>query len=170
MSTLCPGSSKTNPDCLNRERFPVDQQEPCTCEDLRPVLVGEWSDCILQDNTQVVIQFWIILAFPVTGLDVIPSSFSSMFPSGPVLVEGMFRPLLVGQHDNFFTSIIPQNIYILHRYTQCIVLGLYRESTCYRRLRRCSSTTRARPESSKASSLHSAYDSGISSYHRIWMR
>ncbi|KAK7474871.1 hypothetical protein BaRGS_00033873, partial [Batillaria attramentaria] len=47
------GESKIIPECKNKNRFPLDEQEDCKCDSLRPVVIGDWSDCILQPPDEV---------------------------------------------------------------------------------------------------------------------
>ncbi|XP_070183544.1 thrombospondin type-1 domain-containing protein 7A-like, partial [Littorina saxatilis] len=51
------GDSKTNPDCRNQNKYPLDEQEACVCDSLRPVVIGQWSDCILRPSEEVGAKF-----------------------------------------------------------------------------------------------------------------
>ncbi|XP_012942824.1 thrombospondin type-1 domain-containing protein 7A [Aplysia californica] len=44
------GPSKDNPDCRNTDLYPRDQHEECVCNERKPILVGGWSDCIIQSG------------------------------------------------------------------------------------------------------------------------
>ncbi|KAL8558647.1 hypothetical protein ACOMHN_022569 [Nucella lapillus] len=51
------GASKTNPECKNQNKYQLDEHEDCVCDSLRPVVIGEWSDCILQPPDEVGAKF-----------------------------------------------------------------------------------------------------------------
>ncbi|CAG5115297.1 unnamed protein product, partial [Candidula unifasciata] len=43
--------SKNNPKCHDLELYPRDQHQDCVCDSVQSVVIGGWSDCIIQSNT-----------------------------------------------------------------------------------------------------------------------
>lgn len=49
-SIFCSGRSKKKEHCLNEGSYPLEETEPCPCEEFLSQPYGNWSACILPDR------------------------------------------------------------------------------------------------------------------------
>ncbi|XP_041371854.1 thrombospondin type-1 domain-containing protein 7A-like isoform X2 [Gigantopelta aegis] len=47
------GSSRFEAECKDIKKYPLDEQDQCYCSQLQPIVIGGWSDCVLEERKDI---------------------------------------------------------------------------------------------------------------------
>ena len=47
------GKSRFEAECKDLKKYPLDEQDQCYCSQLQPIVIGGWSDCVLEERKDI---------------------------------------------------------------------------------------------------------------------